>query len=129
MKHSDVTKKGYTGYVLHNESRGPLTKLFPQEFPKLIGHHITHKFGVTADQVPDEADAQVVGHAVGDGIEALVVSINGSTDRPDGSTYHITWSLDPDKKKPKDSNDLLKNGWEKLPKPIDIKVSPKFFSF
>ena len=31
----------------------------------------------------------------GESLECLVVEIDGTTDRPDGSTYHITWSLGP----------------------------------
>lgn len=27
-------------------------------------------------------------------VEALVVEIDGTTDRPDGGTYHLTWSID-----------------------------------
>jgi hypothetical protein len=29
----------------------------------------------------------------GAGVQALVVEIGGTTRRPDGSAYHITWSL------------------------------------
>ena len=29
----------------------------------------------------------------GEGVQALVVEIGGGTWRPDGSTYHVTWSL------------------------------------
>ena len=29
----------------------------------------------------------------------MVVELDGTTDRPDGSTYHITWSLGPGRKR------------------------------
>jgi hypothetical protein len=31
------------------------------------------------------------------GLQALLVSVDGETVRPDGGIYHITWSLDPDR--------------------------------
>ncbi len=40
------------------------------------------------------------------GVEAMVVAIDGTTDRPDGSTYHITWSLG-DGRRARESNDVL----------------------
>src|SRR3546814_9902597 len=44
----------------------------------------------------------------GEGLQALIVSIDGSTDRPDGSTYHITWSLDRSRgRKAVQSNDVI----------------------
>ena len=57
----------------------------------------------------------------------MVVSINRTTDRPDGSTYHITWSL-AEGRRARESNAVLKEqGWEKLDRPIPIKVRPKRF--
>jgi hypothetical protein len=109
MKHSDITPKGYTAWVLSQEDRDLLSEVFPPQYEKWIGHHITQAFGVTEDML-DRADHEfkVVGRVdSGDGLEALIVEIDGSSNRPDGSIYHITWSLDPDKYKPKDSNALI----------------------
>lgn len=41
------------------------------------------------------------------GVQALAVEINGSTNRPDGSTYHMTWSLALGRKA-EESNDVLR---------------------
>ena len=74
----------------------------------------------------------VVGYAVAeDGLEALIVAVDGSTTRPDGGTYHITWSLGGDYR-PKDSNTVIKNnGYKKLPadEMINIKMEPVFLPF
>jgi len=120
----------YSAFILDNNSRNRLKKLFPPKFPEFVGHHITHQFGVKrgseAPESPKSVD--VIGYASEDGLEALVVSINGNHIRPDGKIYHITWSLDRSKgKKPIHSNELLKNGWEKVG-PISIKVSPKILA-
>ncbi len=48
----------------------------------------------------------------GSSLECLVVEMDGATDRPDGSTYHITWSLGPGRKA-RESNDVLRDqGWD-----------------
>lgn len=109
MRVRDISM-GYTAYVLDDASRQLLAKQFPPKYPKFIGHHVTVKFGVPKDAAPPPpAKVTVVGYAdSGDGLEALIVTINGLTEREDGSVFHITWSLDPTKYKPKDSNGLVK---------------------
>ena len=76
----------------------------------------------------DGREARIVGRADdGQSLECLVVELDGTTDRPDGSTYHITWSLGPGRKA-RESNDVLKErGWEELDHPIPIKLEPGRF--
>jgi len=104
----------YTAYILSDQSRSELEKKFPPKYETFIGHHITVDFGVKAGTAaPEPAELKVLGSKdSGDGLQALVVSVNGNSKRPDGSMYHITWSLDPEKYSPKDSNELLKDGKE-----------------
>ena len=120
----------YTGYELSEESRNKLKKIFPPKYPMFLGHHITEKFGESdPDNIPEQPEkAKVVGY-VNDkkGIEGLLVSINGTTNRPDGSQYHITWSLDNSKGyKPVHTNKIISKAVSI--KPINIEVTPKFFS-
>jgi len=118
----------YTAYVLHSESRETLEKRFPPKYQDFIGHHITVEFGVPKDtSVPDQPERiRVLGYVDnGEGLEALVVSVNGNKTRKDGKTYHITWSLDRDKFSPKNSNELITNKQFTLTVPIDIEVTPK----
>lgn len=125
----EILREMYTAYVLTNEAREVLQANFPPKYSKFIGHHVTINFGVPADaEVPEAAELKVVGRKdSGDGLEALVVSVNGETQRADGSTYHITWSLEPDKYSPKDSNALLKDGARNytLSVPIYIETAPQ----
>lgn len=116
----------YTSYQLTPKTRKYLLDRFPPKHTKVVAHHITHKFGVHSDTKPPlHADIKVVGyHNNPEGLEALVVSVDGSVDRPDGSVYHITWSLDPEKFKPVDSNKLVRKRDHKLIMPIDVKTSP-----
>jgi len=125
MKVQEILMEAYTAYVLDDASRELLAKRFPPKYPDFIGHHVTVQFGLPANAAPPSAAAlKVVGYKdSGDGLEALVVTVNGSTDRPDGSTYHITWSLDRSKYKPVDSNKLLSGGRYTLIKSIPIQAA------
>lgn len=121
----------YTAYVLDDASREKLVARFPPKYPQFVGHHITVLFGVPPNTAaPEFATTKVIGYAdSGDGLEALVVSVNGSVDRKDGSVYHITWSLDPTKYSPKDSNTLLaqkdKSKRFTLTLPVTITTQPE----
>jgi len=126
---SGKPRSGYQAFELSSESRSKLAAQFPPKFPEFIGHHITYKTGVKSDvPLPEASTFTVVGYAVDEeGIEALVVEVDGSSVREDGRTYHITWSLDRSKGfKPVKSNDLLKNGYQTVPS-INISATAKFF--
>ena len=58
----------------------------------------------------------------GEGVEALVVELGGSTDRWDGSTYHITWSL-ADGREAKESNAVIaQRGWTPIADGPDVRL-------
>lgn len=113
----------YSAYILTEASRAKLLEKFVPIFEETILHHITYKFPDT-NPPPEINEVKVVGYAANDSIEAFVVSLDGEVRRKDGSFYHITFSLDRLKAKPKDSNNLLKDGWNKID-PITIEVNPK----
>lgn len=124
MKVRDITKGGYDAIRISDSSRSLLAKKFPPKYPDWIGHHVTVKFGVSkgAETEYDRTiPMQVIGYVDGDGIEALVVEVDGNTIRSDGKTYHITWSLDRSKgRKPVHSNVLIASaGFTKI-EPIKI---------
>jgi hypothetical protein len=126
-----VTRSGgYLGYELSHASRTHLLDKFKPKFPKVICEHVTYKMPAKAgdDMPPPVHEAHVVGYAEGDGIEALVVKINGTTIRPsDGRLFHITLSLDPTKKKPFHSNELLSQSGYTQVTPVAIELEPKQF--
>jgi hypothetical protein len=104
-----MNTNNYTAYVLDDSARNTLLAKFPPKYPKVVAHHVTVQFGVPADtEVPPPANVKVIGYAdSGDGLEALVCTVNGKAEREDGKRFHITWSLDPTKYSPVDSNKLL----------------------
>ena len=85
-------RKWVIGWKLDERDRTRLLASFPPRFPDVVGDHITLRAG--ADErtpLPSEKQGEVVGETDdGQGVQALVVSIGGTADRPDGRTYHIT---------------------------------------
>jgi len=123
-----VTRQGgYLAYELSDASRSELLKHFEPKYDDVICQHVTYKFPakVGDDMPPAVKRAQVVGYEDSkDGIEALVINIDGSTKRGDGGLYHITLSLDRSKgKKPVHSNDMLKKNYQHV-SPISIHLTP-----
>jgi len=118
-----------TGWKLPSEDREALLQRFPPRYEDVIADHVTLRVGATsATPLPRKVDARIVGRADdGKSLECLVVELDGTTDRPDGSTYHITWSLGPGRKA-RESNDVLRDqGWEHVPAAMDVVLQPARF--
>jgi hypothetical protein len=115
-----------TGWKLPRDERAALLERFPPRYANVIADHVT--FCVTATPPPAKPDARIVGRADdGDSLECLVVEIDGTTDRPDGSTYHITWSLGSGRHA-RESNDVLRTiGWRPIATPIPVELDPARF--
>ena len=113
------------GWLLNGESREQLLAIFPPAYPNVIAHHVTLGLGIDIDlPLPRETEGVVVGMGDdGRGVQALVVEIGGTKDRPDGSTYHITWSL-ADGREAVESNDVLRRGWTASGQRHTIRLTP-----
>ena len=116
------------GWLLAEDDRERLLQRFPPRFENTVAHHVTQKTDAEQDPLPAEVRAAIVGRTEDEkGVEAMVVSIDGTTDRPDGSTYHITWSLG-EGRRARESNDVLKErGWQEVDHPIPVKLAPGRF--
>jgi len=125
-----MTKPGtVTGWKLTSDERASLLDRFPPKYENVVADHVTLRTGATAETpLPREVEADIVGQADdGHSLECLVVSIDGTTDRPDGSTYHITWSLGAGRRA-RESNDVLRElGWKPLDKSIPVQLEPARF--
>ena len=118
-----------TGWKLQQSDREPLLQRFPPRYENVIADHVTLRTGATrATPLPRKPEARIVGRADdGQSLECLVVELDGTTDRPDGSTYHITWSLGPGRKA-RESNDVLRDqGWREIDSPIPLNLDPARF--
>lgn len=114
------------GWKLDREQRKELLQQFPPRYGEVDADHVTLRSGVSEDaRLPEEVLGEIVGRADdGAGVEAMVVSLGGTTDRPDGSTYHITWSLEPGRHA-RESNDVIAaGGWTPLDLPMPVKLEP-----
>jgi len=119
-----------TGWKLPEDERELLLRRFPPKYENVVADHVTLRTGATPQtplpRKPD--DARVIGRADdGRGLECLVVELDGTFDRPDGSTYHITWSLGAGRRA-RESNDLLmSSGFHPLDAAIPVELEPARF--
>lgn len=122
-------KPGFIGWALDRAEREALLRRFPPRYPDAVADHVTLKFGDAEARLPTETSGEIVGEADdGRGVQAMVVRIGGTTDRPDGSTYHITWSLGAGRKA-KESNDVIAKGdWRAFETPVPVKLEPKAYA-
>jgi hypothetical protein len=114
------------GWKIKRAQRRELLRLFPPTYRNTIADHVTLRGKAAPDApLPQENEGEVVGRADdGRGLEALAVRIGGTTDRPGGGTYHITWSLE-DGRHARESNDVLaEQGWVDLDEPVPISLRP-----
>ena len=118
-----------TGWKLDRGQRRELLQQFPPRYGNIVADHVTLKAKASAHApLPDETLGEIVGRADdGKGVEAMVVRIGGTTDRPDGSTYHITWSL-ADGRWAKESNDVIAaHGWKELDLAMPVRLLPAHY--
>src|SRR4029450_11163072 len=115
------------GWKLDRDQSDELLKRFPPRYADVMADHVTLRTNAGQDELPDPVDAAIIGRADdGDSLECMVATIDGTFDRPDGSTFHITWSID----RPKggeawESNDLLREGgWTRWPETVPVSVEP-----
>jgi hypothetical protein len=118
-----------TGWKLPQHEREALLGRFPPRYEEVIADHVTLRVGATPETpLPRTPEARIVGRADdGMSLECLVVELDGTCHRPDGSTYHITWSLGPGREA-RESNDVLRDrGWEPIDAPIPVELEPARF--
>jgi len=121
--------RGFVGWALDRRQRAELLQRFPPHYAEAVADHVTLKFGDAEARLPTETSGEIVGEADdGEGVQAMVVRIGGTTDRPDGSTYHITWSLGPGREA-KESNDVIaRQGWRDVQPSVPVKLAPQAYA-
>ena len=118
-----------TGWKLPGDERELLLQRFEPRYENVVADHVTLRTGTTpAMPLPRKPEAWIVGRADdGRSLECLVVELNGTTDRPDGSTYHITWSLGPGRHARESNNVISDHEWTRFAVPIPVTVPPARF--
>jgi len=112
------------GWLVDEAQRLELLQQFPPRYENVVAHHVTLK-SATGDPLPEPAIGDIIGVADDEqGVQALVVSIAGTSDRPGGGTYHITWSLAPGRTA-RESNDVIAaRGWTPVDLPVPVTLRP-----
>lgn len=111
------------GWKLDRTQRSALLDAFPPRYANVVADHVT--INVDGTELPQLAiDPVLMGHTDdGNGVEAMIVAINGSTSRPDGKVWHITWSL-AEGRAARQSNDVIAQyGWQEFV-PVHLKITP-----
>jgi hypothetical protein len=117
------------GWKLDRVERDALLARFPPRYPKAVADHVTLRSRVSEQSgLPATTTGVIVGRSDdGAGVEAMVVQIEGSTARPDGGTYHITWSLQ-EGREARQSNDVIREcGWEAVVPPVPVQLRAAAF--
>lgn len=126
-----MARRWVTGWKLAPDDRDRLLVRFKPLFADVIADHVTLRTGTDRKTLlPCETHGEVVGETDdGTGVQALVVKIGGTTNRCDGSTYHITWSIDRARgRRAVESNDVIARlGWRCLAEPVPIRLRPARF--
>jgi hypothetical protein len=117
---------GVIGWKLDREQRKELLQQFPPRYRNVDADHVTLRTGAAEDApLPEENQGEIIGRADdGRGVEAMVVAIAGTSDRPDGSVYHITWSLEPGRKAQESNDVLASREWIGFDLPMPVRLEP-----
>jgi hypothetical protein len=100
-------------------------------YVRVIADHVTLAANVGADYPLPTADRGEIIGTVDDavGVQAMVVRIGGAIGRPDGSTYHITWSLDRGREAGREHDVIRRLGWRSFAELIPVRPLPTRFPF
>ena len=113
------------GWKLDRAEREQLLQRFPPRYPTAVADHVTLETTAQSSPLPPAVTAAIVGHTDdGAGIEAMVVTIEGTTDRRDGSTFHITWSLGEGREATESNDVIAARGWTEFALPMPVTVTP-----
>jgi len=114
------------GWKLDREERAALLARFPPRYADVVADHVTLRPRVQAGSAqPPPTVGVIVGHCDdGTGVQAMVVQVDGSTERPDGGTYHVTWSLQAGRSAVESNEAIRRHGWQPIEPPVPLRLRP-----
>lgn len=125
----------YLAFVLSEASRAQLLSICPPTHSKVICHHVTIVFGISAEKLKKFQAAypntdpivEATGIRIGEKVECFTVNVDGNSRRTfgDGQYYHVTLSVEPPAK-PVDSNKLFVPGVKEVKFEAPIKLEGTF---
>lgn len=117
------------GWKLQPKQRQALLERFPPRYTRAVADHVTLRSRVAADAaLPEEDGGEIIGRSDdGQGVEAMVVRIRGTSDRPDGVTYHVTWSLGLGREARESNAAIRDGGWTAIEPAVPVRLLPAAF--
>jgi hypothetical protein len=114
------------GRLLHPDDRDRLAAAFPPRYRRVVVPQVALEGAEPPNlPLPAEVEGFVVGVADdGEGVQALVVEVGGTTRRPDGAAYHIPWSLGPGRRAAECGEMIRERGWTPLPGRHRVRLAP-----
>ncbi len=113
------------GWLLDEAQRAELLQQFPPAYPNVVAHHVTLAVGAAAGALPAPTTGEIVGRVDdGRGVEALVVRVDGGTERPGGGHYHITWSLGAGRTARESNDAITALGWTPVALGMPVLLAP-----
>lgn len=116
------------GWKLASTSREALLAVLPPRYGQVVADHVTLRAEVEADTPPPPpVRCRIIGEADdGRGVQAMVVEIDGESDRPGGGTFHITWSLADGRRAIESNAVIAERGWSPI-EPHEVRLTPARF--
>ena len=117
------------GWKLDRDERDALLARFPPRYGNAVADHVTLRAHVDArSPLPPPSTGVIVGRSDdGAGVEAMVVQLDGSTERPGEGRYHITWSLAAGRRAVESNDVIAARGWEPVEPPVPVVLAPALF--
>lgn len=114
----------YRAYMLTEADRESLLRLFPTSHPRVIADHISAESLNHMHLVKDgPATGEVIGISDSEGMQSLVVRVNGSVLTSAGTPFHISWSAEPGVSTSRAGEIIKKGGYVELASSIKIDIS------
>lgn len=102
----------FNGWMLPDKERARVLQVFPPRYPVVKASHVT--LAIDDRTIPADADIHIIGLADdGNGMEALVCTVNGEMNRPDGGIFHLTLSHTPERAA-KEANEVVQQGYARI---------------
>lgn len=113
------------GWKLARADRERLLERFAPRYAETVADHVTFGRKGAAPAMPRAERATVIGRADdGEGVEALVVAVCGTSERWDGSRYHVTWSLGPGREAKESNAVIARQGWNPIEGAPTVRLEP-----
>jgi len=119
----------YRAYPLTDQDRQKLLVQFLPTHCVVIADHISAQALTTMHLVREgSATGRVIGYADHEGLQILIVTVNGVELTGDGTPFHISWSAEHNAKTRESGVVVMRNGFTRLAQsiPLDLSAGPTY---